>query len=576
MSLPELAHRSWRAARLPIDHVRMRSGRYAPASRELSRWRGPEHFYFERAPAVTDAVRDRADAICRGERDVLGLDRLALPNEPWHVEPLASVEWPRVASPRVIASAPSHLDPRLTWELGRGHDWVVLACAHAATGDARYRDALARDLASWRRANPIGTGIHWVSAMEAAIRIHSLAWIAAFVREDRALLPDLAATIHEHLAFVSRNLSRFSSANNHVIVELSGVAVGARVLGDRERVRRRALAELDGEVARQVLSDGVDAEMAAHYHVFVMEALDLVVRLERAYGEPHAALERVVVRMSEYVAAIRCADGSLLAQGDSDDGEIVRACVREQAAPLPCPAAPRGSQRFEASGQIVLRSPRLVAAFDAGPFGFGSLSAHAHCDALALAVAIDGKAFLVDRGTYRYNGDRAERDRFRSTAAHNTLQLGTREQADAAGPFLWSRKPTVTLERCELSADGDLAIASHDGFSPWRHRRTLVRSGDLLCVIDDLEGPPTSEPITVRWHLAPDAGAPAHWIWTSSPARTTETPHSARYAARTVAPTIETTSHERILTIIGPRDRSAIAALRAFATARAISIPDVE
>ena len=140
------------------------------------------------------------------------------------------------------------------------------------------------------------------------------------------------------------------------------------------------------------------------------------------------------------------------------------------------------SRRFDTSGQVLLRCRRLHALLDAGPFGFGSLAAHAHCDALAITLAVDGRRTLVDRGTYRYNGDVHERDRYRCTAAHNTAQIGGLEQASSAGAFLWSRRPRVTIHRCELTAHGNIVQASHDGFTGWSHHRTVVHRDGLLAI----------------------------------------------------------------------------------------------
>ncbi|HET9627011.1 MAG TPA: heparinase II/III-family protein, partial [Kofleriaceae bacterium] len=232
-----------------------------------------------------------------------------------------------------------------------------------------------------------------------------------------------------------------------------------------------------------------------------------------------------------------------------------------------------------AAGQVVLRGPRVHATFDAGPFGFGTLAAHAHCDALALHVALDDRPLLVERGTYRYNGDRAARDRFRATAAHNTLQIGAREQGDIAGPFLWSRQPVVTLEHCALTAARDVVRASHDGFAPARHVRTVVRLGDTLAVIDEVRDPPAGEPIVARWHLAPGlapaiegdatrvAGV-ALWFATDDARpltpRAITTAHSARYLAREPACTLEVTlpdPRRRLVTVIGGDTRDLPAVL---------------
>lgn len=622
MSLGEVVHRSVRLARYPIDLAEVRAGTYGRPSRplraRLACWRGPERFMFSeetsRAPLAAE-TRAAAEAYLRGRQTVLGLGEIALPEEPWHFEPRARGSWPLVAAGRVVATARQDFDPRTTWELNRGHGWVVLARAYAATRDARFLDRLVYELRSWHQRNPVGLGINWVSAMEAAIRCHAFAWIAALLRgEDAAATWRLLAELlFQHAAFVARNLSRFSSANNHLIVELSGLAVAARVL-DVPRWRDRALAELAHEAERQTLPDGVNVEMATHYHVFVLEALLLVAWLERAHGTPARGLERVIARMAAYLDAITLRSGIVLHQGDNDDGKLIplfegrhaeqllgaaRALTagppRAACDPPPgdgarllCDGAPaaRGldaarSRRFADAGQVVLRGPRLHAMLDAGPFGFGTLAAHAHCDALAVTVAFDDRPLLVERGTYRYNGDREARDRYRATAAHNTVQVGAREQGEIAGPFLWSRKPAVSIDYCELGRSTlDVVRASHDGFAPARHLRTLVRVGDALAVVDELRGARTRERVIARWHLAPgvelvDVGegfvivrdqGPAtcqRWLWFGCGdrplrARSITTQHSSCYLEQQPACTLEVelpAPRGTLATIIGPDAR---------------------
>jgi hypothetical protein len=457
--------------------------------------------------------------------------------------------------------------------------------------------------------------------------------------------------VYQHAAFVARNLSRYSSANNHLIVELSGLAVAARVL-DEPRWHARALTALTREAERQTFADGVNVEMASHYHMFVLEALLVVAWLERAHRAPARRIERVIARMAAYLDAITLRSGAVLHHGDNDDGKLLSLFehrhaeqllaaagalahdgaavdehpdehpdeapdegapgranasgdVRPDVAPagegarLVCDGAPRPrrappaatpSRWFRDGGQIVLRSARLHATFDAGPFGFGTLAAHAHCDALAVSVAFDDRPLVVERGTYRYNGDRSARDRYRATAAHNTVQLGAREQADIAGAFLWSRKPVVTVEHCALAAALDVVRASHDGFAPARHVRTLVRAGDALAVIDQLHGAPAGEPVIARWHLAPDAtivggldradgfvticdgSSTERRLWFGCDdrplrARAITTQHSSRYLAQQPACTLELelpAPHARLITLVSA---DATADLRALRTA---------
>jgi uncharacterized heparinase superfamily protein len=636
MSLAEIAHRCYRTARYPVDQLRMGIGLYARPSTamraHIAQWRGPEPFYFGRELVTTPVsriLREEADAICAGKRCVLGLGWIDFPRDGWHFEPSAKSYWPRHHAGRVVASAPQHLDPRVTWEMNRGHEWVVLARCHAATGERKYLDQLERELASWRRGNPVGIGINWTSAMEAAIRIHSLVWCAGFLRGTPSVLPGLADMIYEHTIFVSDHRSYFSSANNHLLVELSALLVAALALGgELAELHAPTLARLHVELERQIFPDGVNAEMATHYHVFVLEALLLVAYLQRAHGLPSPELDSVVKRMADYVATIRCDDGSLLQQGDNDDGCILaflRTCHADQllsaAAALSQPAstregtrsAPEGtfwiaggarsvavgrppprSRHFVHSGQVVLRSRRLLATLDAGPFGFGSLAAHAHCDALSISVAVDGRRLVVDRGTYRYNGDLRERDRFRLTAAHNTAQIGSLEQASPAGAFLWSRQPRCTIHRCDLTDHGDVVQASHDGFLGWTYRRTLLHDNGVLAIIDQFTGAGVENRVTSRCHFAPELdiatlspsmfrahhgnSALACLVSSAMSARVIETAHSDTYGVHTPAPTVElsATTGRALVIVIFPTDTPMIESverLAELASARGVHLP---
>ena len=54
-------------------------------------------------------------------------------------------------------------------------------------------------------------------------------------------------------------------------------------------------------------------------------------------------------------------------------------------------------------------------------------------------VRYGGVDVLADPGTYCYHGEPAWRSYFRSTIAHNTVELGGRNQSGEGGPFLWLR-----------------------------------------------------------------------------------------------------------------------------------------
>jgi hypothetical protein len=143
--------------------------------------------------------------------------------------------------------------------------------------------------------------------------------------------------------------------------------------------------------------------------------------------------------------------------------------------------------RFADAGIVVMRNGATHVIVDAGPFG-PFRGGHSHADTLSIVTRAKGRDLLIDPGTFTYAGDSPWRDRFRGTAAHNTVRIGGLDQADPAGPFGWRNPPRVeTLEwRSDVSADFLDADCQYRGF---RHRRRVFfLKPELLFILDDIEG----------------------------------------------------------------------------------------
>src|SRR6478736_1471151 len=138
---------------------------------------------------------------------------------------------------------------------------------------------------------------------------------------------------------------------------------------------------------------------------------------------------------------------------------------------------------FDDAGITIFRSeptwgPEIWCRCDSGPHGFLSIAAHAHADALSVEVRHDGTDILTDPGTYCYHGEPMWREWIRSTAAHNTVEIGGESQAESGGPFLWITQPRTRTRTCNV---GDQSVqtwtADHDGYLrlpiPTVHRRSV-------------------------------------------------------------------------------------------------------
>jgi hypothetical protein len=523
------------------------------------------------------AVVRAADAVLAGSWSVLGTPRRDSAEPDWFYDPVTG----RRAPDRQLAFQIDHRNETETgnikqiWEMSRHQHITVLAAAWWLTQDEHYAEVAARQLRSWWSANPFLTGVHWTSGIEAAIRLISWAWVRRML-DDWPKVGDLfehnddaVRQIAWHQEFLAAFPSRGSSANNHIVAEAAGRLVAACAFpwyGRTARWRRSAAALLERELAANTFEDGLNRELATDYHRFVLElGLVAAVEADADGGSLSKATWERLARMLDAGAAILDVTGRAPRQGDGDEGRALvvddperdpwatvlgtgsalldppgwwprfagglQAYLLSALAPsrqLPRPAIrPR---QFNEGGLVVLRSrpqdgSEIWCRCDGGPHGFLSIAAHAHADALALEVRHDGVDILADPGTYCYHGEPEWRDWFRSTAAHNTLEIAGASQSKSGGPFLWSTHPQTTTVICDV---GDQPVqrwsAEHDGYlrltTPATHRRsvTLDSPKRQLTVVDAVDS--TAEiPLRLSWHFGPDvlvdlSGACAKLSWT--------------------------------------------------------------
>jgi len=143
---------------------------------------------------------------------------------------------------------------------------------------------------------------------------------------------------------------------------------------------------------------------------------------------------------------------------------------------------------------------------DGGPHGFLSIAAHAHADALSVEVRHNGVDVLADPGTYCYHGQPEWRSYFRSTLAHNTVQLNGSDQSVSGGPFLWTWHARSSV----LVADPAAGVwqAVHDGYAhgdhPAVHKRTVELFEQLreLRIVDEIYSSALRR-CSIAFHLGP-------------------------------------------------------------------------
>ncbi|HWL94639.1 MAG TPA: alginate lyase family protein [Phycisphaerae bacterium] len=512
----------------------------------------------------SERLKERARAIVGGEYLLLGEEPISIGHAVnWNFEYRS-----RVAAPTRFSGSIDYRDVKTTgdckwiWELNRHHHLVVLGRAYRATGGASYADAVVAHLRSWLDQCPYGRGMNWRSSLEIAIRLINWVWALELIRPAGNIEEDLsrrlAKSAYRHLWEIQRKYSRYSSANNHVIGEAAGVYIGAAYFSqfrNANRWRRRAKEILCGEILRQTHDDGVNKEQATGYQLFVMQFFTLMLLVSRNIGEdfPLEFRERLHA-MYRYIAAL-CEGGPMPLFGDSDEGYVLdlggakndpRSWLNVGAALFDDASLAGATDRsiettawlvghdaarkvrqiaaynddlvsrvFPEGGIVLLqcghrsRNDAISATFDCGALGFGSLAAHGHADALAVTLRVAGLEFLVDPGTFDYFSFPAWRRHFRSTRAHNTVEIDGKDQSAMAGPFLWGRQANVRLMNYSATPEESSATGDHDGYCRSRvgvsHRRTILLQPkpNSLEITDELIGHGVHS-ASLAFHFAPE------------------------------------------------------------------------
>jgi Heparinase II/III-like protein/Heparinase II/III N-terminus len=492
-------------------------------------------------PDLVNELVAAAERVASGRVTYFGYPEAVLGDSvDWHHDPLSGFRWPRLPSAKIDHRA-ARGDPKWIWELNRLQHLPWLAQAWLFTGQESFAELAFDQLDSWMDQNPPGFGIAWRGSFEAGVRAISVAVALQGLRDSQALTVRRFERVVRMLASSAarcwRDRSRFSSANNHLVGELAGLAAVALLLPDLRPAQRwlhNALSGLSEQAGRQILPDGAGAEQAVGYQMFTVELLVVVAVLLGAEGkEVPPAVLAAINRSSDYLATLVDANDPPLRYGDDDEGFALRLgpeplrTIREHlglvgaftsderarllgqetlsslwieaalrpsggAAPRPAPQRPVGSHFAASGGLVVLRSSERRLTMDVGPLGYLSIAAHGHADALAVSMSVDGCEVIADPGTASYYGHPAWRKVHRGTRVHATVSVDDEDQSVMAGPFMWTRHAQVRTHTVDLTQG--VVDAEHDGYlrlaEPVTHRRCLVAppTRPWVLIVDALDG----------------------------------------------------------------------------------------
>lgn len=138
------------------------------------------------------------------------------------------------------------------------------------------------------------------------------------------------------------------------------------------------------------------------------------------------------------------------------------------------------SKAFPDGGFYVMRHEDLYMIVDCVPNNPKAPSGHRHNSRLSFELSAYGKTFIVDPGSYIYSADPEWRNKFRSTAYHNTVVVDGEEQNefDAYNLFAMKMNAEVKINEWKVTDESDFLDAQHSGYErlaePIIHQRQIL------------------------------------------------------------------------------------------------------
>lgn len=380
----------------------------------------------------------------------------------------------------------------------------------------------------------------------------ALTWKARFAA-DAAFAQVFRDSLYAQARLLHRQ-REYDVRGNHLLENIRALLWAGLAFEGREARRwlDDALADLKDETAEQILPDGGHFERTPGYHAVVLrDYLEIAVLLERAAGGCPDWVRNAVQRQAYFLRDLVGTTGRVPLFKDTaydampDPAELLNLAaawlddVRLKPAAPPrletclwfgperwnhmaswaASTPPPGAFTLNSSKYCLMRSntgEQLVV--DVGAPCPDYLPAHAHADTLSYEYAFRGRPVVVDAGVYEYRPG-PWRDFFRSTRAHNTVEVAGQNSSEVWSSFRVGRRARATLKQWSIGTEDRILFASHDGYTwlpgaPVHDRVMLWRTHAHLIVVDRVVAA-VPHPIVNRVHLHPDlkfeTDGPGRW-----------------------------------------------------------------
>lgn len=481
--------------------------------------------FFEKNPQIKEKILGNAEKFLEHRFTIFRAKDVHFGNTiNWHLDFISGREWPRKFYAKLSYRNADVGASKWIMELNRHQHFFTLGQAWLITKEEKYAAEIVNQMLSWIDQNPYLIGINWYSGLEMALRLISWTWALNALSDFAGITSHKKHKILEALfnqaEFIEKHHVRFSSANNHLIGEATGLVLAGLFFIKNETAAywlKKGLAILENEIERQILPDGMSAEQSTHYLAFALDFYLIgCIALLRAGRQLPEIYNTRFKEVADLIHDWQDARGLLPDFGDGDNGciyfpeysdtrfssilnsigllsdepalcsenlksdpvifwlwhwhENYQSCLEKE-----CPPYVNNESKFRShAGYFSMKSSdpenRHQMIFDCGNLGLQPMAAHGHADALSFTLNMNGVPMLIDPGTYAYYYRLPWKNYFRGTAAHNTLTVDGLDQSQIVSYFVWQNQAQVKIRQQTNENEFDFIVAEHDGYNRLNHR----------------------------------------------------------------------------------------------------------
>lgn len=284
---------------------------------------------------------------------------------------------------------------------------------------------------------------------------------------------------------------------NHYFENLKALVIASYLFGEDKKCKKY-YGLLEKELQQQILPDGMHFELSPMYHKIILEDILRLNKLSNVEGLIDTnTLNPIIKKMG--VAMLTLEDGFSRTPLFNDSGDNVaktKVALKNEVEKV-CQSKLKRESCLPEAGYYRLQEDDMLVLFDAGKIGPEYMPGHGHCDCLSYELAYKGEPIIVNAGTYQYQGN--ERAYYRSTRAHNTLQIFGDEQSEVWGEHRVARR--IKNIKCDYNTNSiNAECTTYHGNILCRRIRL---ENYIMNVWDHVEGNLGSQVVSYI-HIAPE------------------------------------------------------------------------